>query len=156
VIKAAKIADAPASLAKYGSHWRDVVAVGAQRCINLGVLARGVQQMVTLSSARLAVAVGGLALSLTGGAGVASADPDLDPIVNTTCNYSQVMAALNAADPIAAAAFNSDAANQSFLRQFLNSPPSRRRAMAQQIASAPGAEPQFGLIQQVFATCNNY
>ena len=54
------------------------------------------QQMIKLPLSRLAVAVGGLALSLTAGAGVASADPVLDPIVNTTCSFPQVMAALNA------------------------------------------------------------
>ena len=112
--------------------------------------------MIKLSLTRLAVAVGGLALSLTAGAGVASADPDLGPIVNTTCNYPQVMAALNAQDPAAAAQFNSSPMAQSYLRQFLASPPSRRQAMAQQMASSPGAQQYFGLIQQVFNTCNNY
>ncbi|MGA8125027.1 MAG: hemophore-related protein, partial [Mycobacterium sp.] len=43
--------------------------------------------MATLSLTRLAVAVCGLALSLTAGAGVASADPDLGPAINTTCSY---------------------------------------------------------------------
>ena len=104
----------------------------------------------------LAVAVGGLALSLTVGAGAASADPDLGPIVNTTCNYGQVMAALNAQDPAAAAQFNQSPVAQSYLHQFLNSPPSRRAAMAQQLASAPGAADQFGLVQQVAATCHNF
>ena len=47
--------------------------------------------MIKLSLSRLALAVGGLALSLTAGAGVASADPALDTIVNTTCSYTQVM-----------------------------------------------------------------
>ena len=112
--------------------------------------------MIKLSLTRLAVAVGGLALSLTVGAGIASADPDLGPIVNTTCSYPQVMAALNAQDPAAAAQFNASPMAQSALRQFLASPPSRRMAMAQQIASSPGAQQNFGLIQQVAATCNNY
>ena len=112
--------------------------------------------MVTLSLTRLAAAVAGLALSLTVGAGVASADPDLGPIVNTTCNYAQVMAALNAQDPGAAAQINSSPVAQSYLHQFLLSPPSRRMAMAQQIASSPGAQQQFGLVQQVAATCNNF
>ena len=112
--------------------------------------------MNKLSLTKLAVAVGGLALTLTAGAGVASADPDLGPIVNTTCNYGQVMAALNAQDPAAAAQFNQSPVAQSYLHQFLNSPPSRRMAMAQQIASSPGAEQQFGLVQQVAATCNNF
>ena len=52
--------------------------------------------MVKLSLIRPAVAVAGLALSVTFGAGVASADPDLGPIINTTCSYPQVIAALNA------------------------------------------------------------
>jgi hemophore-related protein len=112
--------------------------------------------MINPSLSRLAVAVGGLALSLTAAAGVASADPDLGPIVNTTCNYSQVMAALNAQDPAAAAQINSSPLAQSYLHQFLLSPPSRRMAMAQQLASSPSAQQNFGLIQQVAATCNNY
>jgi hemophore-related protein len=110
--------------------------------------------MIKLSLTRLAVAVGGLALSLT--AGVASADPDLGPIVNSTCNYSQVMAALNAENPSAASYINSSPDQQAGLRQFLASPPSQRQAMAQQIAGSPGAQQYFGLIQQVFNTCNKY
>ncbi|MGH8281570.1 MAG: hemophore-related protein [Gammaproteobacteria bacterium] len=109
-----------------------------------------------LSLTRLAVVLGGVALSLTAGAGVASADPDLDPIVNTTCSYPQVMSALNAQDPAAAAQFNASPASQSFLRQFLAAPPNRRLQMAQQIESTPGAQQNFGLIQQVFNTCNKY
>jgi hemophore-related protein len=112
--------------------------------------------MIKRPLTRLAVAVGGLALSLSVGAGTASADPDLGPIVNTTCNYSQVMAALNAQDPGAAAQINSSPVAQSYLHQFLLSPPSRRMAMAQQIASSPGAQQNFGLLQQVFNTCNKY
>ena len=112
--------------------------------------------MIELSLTRLAVAVGGLALSLTAGAGVASADPDLGPIVNTTCSYPQVIAALNAQDPAAAAQFNSSPMAQSALQQFLASPPSKRLAMAQRMQSSPRAQQYFGLIQQVVATCNNF
>ena len=112
--------------------------------------------MIKLSLTKLAAAVGGLALSLTAGAGVASADRDLSPFVNTTCNYGQVMAALRAADPQAAAQFNSSPEGPSFLRQFLASPPSQRQQMAQMLASQPGADQEFGLVQQVFSTCNNY
>jgi hemophore-related protein len=112
--------------------------------------------MIKLSFARQAVAAAGLALSLTAGAGVASADPDLGPIVNTTCNYAQVMAALNAQDPGAAAQINSSPVAQSYLHQFLVSPPSRRMAMAQQLAASPEAQAQFGLVQQVAATCHNF
>jgi hemophore-related protein len=112
--------------------------------------------MIKLSSTSVAVAVGGLAVSLTIGAATASADPDLGPIVNTTCSYPQVMAALNAQDPAAAAQFNSSPMAQSALRQFLASPPSQRLAMAQQMQGSPRAQQYFGLIQQVAATCNNF
>lgn len=112
--------------------------------------------MVKLSLTRLAVAVGGLALSLTAGTGIASADPDLGPIVNTSCSYPQAVAALNAQNPEAAAQFNASPATQSLLRQFLASPPNRRLQMAQQLESSPGAQQYLGVIQQIAATCNNY
>jgi hemophore-related protein len=112
--------------------------------------------MIKLSSTRVAVAVGGLALSLTVGAGTASADPDLGPIVNTNCNYAQVMAALNAQDPAAAAQLNSSPMAQSALQQFLASPPSQRMQMAQRMQSSPRAQQYFGLVESVAATCNNY
>jgi hemophore-related protein len=112
--------------------------------------------MVKLSLTGLAVAVGGVALSLTAGAGVASADPELDPIVNSTCSYQQAVAALNAENPEAAAQFNASPATQSFLRRFIASPPNQRLEMAHQMQSTPGAQQYFGVVQQVFATCNNY
>ncbi|MEQ0638198.1 hemophore-related protein, partial [Mycobacterium tuberculosis] len=58
-----------------------------------------------LSLTALSAGVGAVAMSLTVGAGVASADP-VDAVINTTCNYGQVVAALNATDPGAAAQFN--------------------------------------------------
>ena len=110
--------------------------------------------MVRLSLTKLA-AVGGLAVALTAGAGVASADP-MDGIINTTCNYGQVMAALNATDPAAAAQFNQSPMAQGYLRQFLASPPPRRAQMAQQIQAYPQASQYVGLVQQVATICNNY
>ena len=86
--------------------------------------------MIKMCLTRMGVAVAGLALSLTVGAGVASADPDLGPIVNTTCSYPQVMAALNAQDPAAAAQINSSSLAQSALQRFLAAPPSERLEMA--------------------------
>jgi hemophore-related protein len=112
--------------------------------------------MIKLFSTRVAVAVAGLALSLAIGAGTASADPDLGPIVNTTCSYPQVMAALNAQDPAAAAQLNASPFAQSALRQFLAAPPSQRMTMAQQAESSPRAQQYFGLVQSVAATCNNF
>jgi hemophore-related protein len=112
--------------------------------------------MIELSATGLTVAVAGAALSLSIAAGVASADPDLGPIVYTSCNYAQVMAALNAQDPGAAAQINSSPMAQTYLHQFLLSPPSRRMAMAQQLAGSPEAQQNFGLVEQVAATCKNY
>jgi hemophore-related protein len=112
--------------------------------------------MINLSLSRLAVAVGGLALSLTAGAGVASADPDLGPIVNTTCSYPQVMSALNAQDPASAAQFSESPTNDSLLRQFLAASPNQRLRMAQMIQSTPAVQQNFGLIENIFNVCNNF
>jgi hemophore-related protein len=112
--------------------------------------------MVTRSLTRLAVAAGGLALSLLAGAGIASANPDLGPAINTTCSYPQVVAALNAQSPAAAAKFNSSPMAQGWLRNFLASPPDQRAQMAQQAEGMPGAAQYFGLIGQVTTTCNNF
>jgi hemophore-related protein len=112
--------------------------------------------MVTLSLTRLAAAIGGLGLSLTAAAGIASADPDLSPIVNTTCSYSQVVAALNAQSPAAAAQFNSSPMAQNWLRSFLASPPAQRQQMAQQVEAMPSARPYFNVAVQAANTCNNY
>jgi hemophore-related protein len=112
--------------------------------------------MTKLSLTRLAVAVGGLTLSLTAGAGVASAVPDLGPAVNTTCTYDQLVAALNAQDPTLAALFNSSPEAQSGLRQFLAGSPSQRKQIAQQIVNNPDSQPYIGVLQRTFDTCNNY
>ena len=82
--------------------------------------------MIKRSLTTLAVAIGGLALSLTAGAGVASADPDLGPMINTTCTYPQAVAALNAQNPAAAAIFSQSPQTQSFLHQFIDSSPDQR------------------------------
>jgi hemophore-related protein len=109
--------------------------------------------MIKLTLTRLAVAVGGLALSLTAGAGAASADPNLGPAVNTTCNYQQFV---NARDPSVAEAFNSSPQMQCGLHQFLAAPPSQRQQMAQRTVSRPANQPYLGVIQQAFNTCYNY
>jgi hemophore-related protein len=111
--------------------------------------------MVRLSLIKLAAAVGGVTFALTAGSGIASADP-LDPVINTTCSYPQVMAALNATDPGAAAQFNQSPMAQGYLRQFLASPPPRRAQMAQQLQAMQGAGQYVGLVEQVAGICNNY
>ena len=105
---------------------------------------------------RLGVAVGGLTLSLTAGAAVASADPDLGSAINTTCTYGQFVAALNAENPAMAEYFNSSPQMQAGLRQFLAGSPSQRKQWAQEMASAPQNQPYLGVVTQAFNTCNNY
>jgi hemophore-related protein len=112
--------------------------------------------MVTPSFTRLAAAVGALGLSLVAGAGIASADPGLDAAINTTCSYPQVVGALNAQSPAAAAKFNSSPMAQGWLRSFLASPPPQRAQMAQQAEGMPGAAQYIGLIGQIATTCNNF
>jgi hemophore-related protein len=112
--------------------------------------------MVTPSFTSLAAAVGGLALSLVAGAGIAFADPAIDSAINTTCSYPQVVAALNAQSPADAAKFNSSPMAQGWLRSFLASPPPQRAQMAQQAQGMPGAGKYIGLIGQLATSCNNY
>ncbi|WP_420715911.1 hemophore-related protein [Mycobacterium sp. 663a-19] len=102
------------------------------------------------------MAVGGLTLSLAAGAGIASADIDLDPAVNTTCTYDQLVAALNAQDPIIAAALNASPDAQASLRQFLAGSLSQRRQTAQQIVNNPHSRPYIGVLQRTFDTCHNF
>ena len=111
--------------------------------------------MVKLSLTKLAAAVGGAAFALTAGSGIASADP-LDPVVNTTCNYGQVMAALNATDPAAAAQLTASPAAGSYVRQVLASAPPQRWQMAHQIQAMPQAAPFFNDVMAVAGSCNNY
>ena len=108
--------------------------------------------MMRLSLGKLAAAVGGVAVALSAATGVASADP----IIDTTCNYGQVMAALNATDPATAAQLNESPMAQSYLRQFLAAPPPKRAQMAQQIRAMPQAATFMGTIEQVAGVCNNY
>lgn len=111
--------------------------------------------MARLSLAKFAAAVGGLGVALTAATGIASADP-LDAVINTTCNYGQVVAALNATDPAAAAQLNSSPIAQSYLQRFLASPPPQRVQMAHQIQAMPQAAQYFNDVSAVAASCNNY
>ena len=89
--------------------------------------------MIRLLSTRLAVAVGGLALSLTAGTGVASADPVYGPMVDTTCSYDQAMASVHAENPMAAQYLDRSPPNLEFLRIYLGSSPDQRVNLLNQI-----------------------
>ncbi len=117
---------------------------------------KGVRKMASLSLTRLAVAAGSLALSLSAGAGFASASPDLGPIINTTCTYSQVHAALVAENPAAAAEFDASQNGPGMLQMFLSAPPAKRQQLAGMVQGMPEAQQYVGTITQVANSCNNY
>ena len=114
--------------------------------------------MMRLFLTRGAVAVGGIALSLTAGAGVASADPAVDAIVNTKCSYPQFISALNAVNPDAARQLDEQPQAQGYFQQFLAAPPggAQRVQYAQMFKGLPTAESTFPVLQQAFGVCNNY
>jgi hemophore-related protein len=114
--------------------------------------------MVTRSMSKLAAAAGGLALVALAGAWIASADGLSDQAINTTCNYGQVHAALQAQNPSFASLLDSHPDAQSFLQDYLASPPSARRAKAQNAqATHPAQAGAFiPVINNVAATCNNF
>ncbi len=105
----------------------------------------------------LAAIGGGLAVSaLSLSAGVASAQQDLSPIVNTTCSYDQVVAALNDQEPALADQLETQPSSQAILRSFLASPPAQRQTTATQLASYPGAQSVIGPLLGIAGSCNNY
>lgn len=109
-----------------------------------------------LSRTKVVVAAAGLALSLSAGAGVAGAQPDMSAAVGTTCTYPQVIAALNAHSPADGAEFTSNPVAVNWLQQFLASPADQRQQMIQQVQGVPGAQAYTGLVVQVANTCKNY
>lgn len=112
--------------------------------------------MVKLSRTNLIVAVGGLALAVPLSVGVASAQPDFSPVIYTTCNYDQVMAALNAQRPDLAQELNTSPFAQGTLRNFLAAPPNERQQTVAQLQNSPMAAEYFGPITAIAGSCNNY
>ncbi|MET0899948.1 MAG: hemophore-related protein [Mycobacterium sp.] len=95
-------------------------------------------------------------MSLFAGSGIASAQPDVETIVNSTCSYPQVIAALTAQSPQAATQITTNAVANSWLQNLVNSPPNARRAQIAQIQAYPQLNEYTGLINSVAASCNNY
>ncbi|KLO28557.1 hypothetical protein ABW16_12830 [Mycolicibacter heraklionensis] len=112
--------------------------------------------MASLSLTRFAVAAGSAAVALSAGAGFAAAAPDLDSVINTTCTYSQVTAALNAENPAAAAKLNANPMVGSILQSFLSSTPAQRQEQAAQLRTMPAAQQYMDTITSVAGSCNNY
>jgi hemophore-related protein len=102
------------------------------------------------------IGTAGATLSLFAFSGIASAEPNVEAIVNSTCTYPQVIAALNAQDPAAANQLTSNPIAVGWLQSFVASPPDGRRQMAKQIQGAPELEQYTVLINSVAGSCKNY
>ena len=109
-----------------------------------------------LSRTKLVVATVGLALPLSTGAWIASAQPDASAIINSTCTYPQVMAALNDQSPATANDLNATPLAVAWLQGLVAAPPNQRAQMVQQVQGVPGLQPYIGVIYQVANTCNGY
>jgi hemophore-related protein len=109
-----------------------------------------------LSRTKLVVTFAGLALSLSAGAGIASATPDASAIVNSTCTYPQVMAALNDQNPGVANELNANPLAVGWLQGLVAAPPDQRAQMVQQVQGTPALQPYMPVIFQVANTCNRY
>ena len=90
-------------------------------------------------------------MALTAGAGIASAD--LNSLINTTCSYGQAVAALDAADANAGAAFKESATAQAWLSNFLASPVDKRARMVSSIPSLPSLQPYVEAAKWAADTC---
>jgi hemophore-related protein len=117
---------------------------GSGRCANMQ------------STTKLIVGVGGLLASLTVGAGIATAQPGLDAIINTTCSYPQVMAALNANSPDAAGELSSSPLATIWLQQLLAAPPDQRRQMINDVQGMPAVQQYGSVAGQAANTCNKF
>lgn len=105
-----------------------------------------------LSKCSIAAAVGAAALSLSIGSGVANADP----IVDTTCTYPQVLAALNDQNPTLAAKFNANPTAGAMLSNFLSAPPAERQKLAANFSQTTWGQKYFGAMASIAGVCNNY
>lgn len=100
----------------------------------------------------------------------ASAQPDLSPLIQTTCDYQQVEAALNTQAPDLARELAQYPAAQAKLQRFLTAPPSARQQMVDQAfaahpqwqntinekAGTPQGQQTQSALLAVANTCNSY
>ncbi|RDH76127.1 hemophore-related protein [Mycolicibacterium moriokaense] len=112
--------------------------------------------MIKRSLMRVVVPVGGLALSLSAGLGVASADPDYGPMVDSPCTYDQAITALRTDSPMAVQYMDKFPANYQFLKVFLSSPRDERVNLLNQIKGNPGANLALPIFQQTLTGCTKY
>ncbi|CAJ1582823.1 hemophore-related protein [[Mycobacterium] wendilense] len=90
------------------------------------------------------------------GAGAASAQPDVEAIVNSTCTYPQVMNALRATSPETAAELESSMLATGWIQNLLAAGPDERRASIAQLQAYPQLNGYASTINAVAYSCQNY
>jgi hemophore-related protein len=99
---------------------------------------------------------GAAAIAVLAGSGAASAAPNIEAIVYSTCTYPQVMAALNATSPEMAANFQASPVADQWLQGLIAAGPEQRRQMIAQVQTIPGIQTYTNLINQVATSCQNF
>jgi hemophore-related protein len=108
--------------------------------------------MVNSFCKKLAATVGVAATCLAAGTGIASADP----LVDTTCTFPQVIAALNVQNPDLAQKINGNGLAKSMLTNFLNQPPAQRANTIADFQKTSWGQKYFVPLAAVAGTCNNF
>ncbi|TAJ43321.1 MAG: hemophore-related protein [Chitinophagaceae bacterium] len=105
---------------------------------------------------RMMVGAGSALVAVMASGAVAYAQPDPTPIMYSTCTYPQVIAALNALDPGAAAELQANPIGVGYLHQLIASGPQQRKALITRAYNTPGAAQYTDLVLNVASTCNNF
>lgn len=119
-----------------------------------------------------AVAFGGLvaAASLSSAVGIASADPGDEPLIQTTCSYDQLVAALRVEAPDAAAKLDAKPERQAKMREFIALPVDQRKQRLQEKLAehpewqakidekrnTPEGQKRSATMNRIADTCANY
>lgn len=120
-----------------------------------------------LISTRSAIAIAGFAVAAAfSGTGAATADPmsDLEPLLNSSCSFSQIDAALHAVSPETAAQLDAAPAQKTAIQTAYEQPGDQRRtafqtliSQQQQMGVAAATNADFGpKLSQVVDTCSQY
>lgn len=107
------------------------------------------------SAKRIAAVLGGAAMSLTVGLGVAGADP-YDSMVDSPCTYDQAITAVHTENPMAAQYLDQSPPNLQFLQVFLSSPREKRVSLLNQIKGNQGAAQALPVFTQMLSSCSKY
>jgi hemophore-related protein len=103
-----------------------------------------------------AVAAFALAIEVLSETGIATADPDYSALINTTCSYEQVIGAVRAQNPAAAAFLDSRLDQQDAFRAYFAQPPASRANIVAQNKANPAAQQVLDVAQGAVAVCHNY